>query len=119
LNTIPTIHYYYKIRILSFLVAAVSFAVLCRTQTFAETYDPTPLTAAQILAKADQARGKRAPGNYVALRTERSRDGERRITTLIDGDDSRTTVDAGDFTYASGIYKGRSWSRRADTASSA
>jgi predicted aspartyl protease len=101
-------------RILSFLVAAVSFAVLCRTQTFAGTYNPTPLTAAQILAKADQARGKRDSGSYVEVRTEHLREGERRITTLIDGDDWRTTVDAGNFTYASGVYKGRSWSSNAN-----
>ncbi len=97
-------------RMLRCLVTAVSFAVLCGTQTLAETYDPTPLSAGEIVAKVRLAEGKLAPGKYVEVRTEHTDDGDRTITTQTDGDDwRRTVVEGGGITTARGSYQPRLW----------
>lgn len=99
-------------RILRSLVTVVFFAVLCQGRTPADTYDPTSLTAAQILAKADQATGTRGPGRYISIYAVDG--GATKITSVVDGDDARTTIDAGDSTRAFGVYKGRHWSSDAN-----
>ncbi len=93
---------------------AVLLAVLCRTQTFADTYDPTPLSAAEIAEKAHLAEGTLRPGKYVEVRTVHDNNGESTITTQIDGDDWRTTVEGGSITTASGSYQKRRWESNAN-----
>jgi hypothetical protein len=96
-------------RTLRFLLVAVSFAVLCRTQTLAETYDPTPLSAGEIVAKAHLAEGTLTPGKYVEVRTQHGSDWDRTVTTQRDGNDWRTTVESGGITTATGSYQKRLW----------
>lgn len=101
-------------RTLRFLVVALSLAVLCGTQTFADSYDPTQLSAAEILAKADAAGGKLEPGTYVEVRRQEVEAGSRTITTQTHADDWRTTVEGGGYTSTSGSYQGRRWSADAN-----
>jgi predicted aspartyl protease len=97
-------------RTLSYLAIAVSLAVLCRTQTLAETYDSTSMTAVQILDKADQAEGKLEPGAFVEIDTDRYGGVDHTVTELSDGDDWRTTLDGGGFSSMAGSYQGQRWS---------
>jgi predicted aspartyl protease len=97
-------------RTLRFLVAAVSLAVLCKTQILAETYDATTITAAQILQKAARAEGELAPGAYVRVSTDHYGGVDHTVTVALDGDDWRTTIDGGGFTTMAGSYQGQHWS---------
>src|SRR5271165_2646717 len=101
-------------RMLRFVLISVFLTILCQTQTFAESYDPTPLSAAEILAKARLAEGAVAPGSYVEVRRQQVEAGSRTITTQSHGDDWRTTVESGGYTSTSGSYQGRRWSADAN-----
>ena len=79
-------------------------------QTSADTYDPSTLSAPEILAKAREAAGRLDAGAYVAMRTIESSRGEQRVTTFIDGNNwRRNNENGGGISSAMGSYEGRSW----------
>lgn len=82
---------------------------MCPTAAYAEAYDPTPMTAVQILAKADAASGKLDSGAFIEKRIEHYGGVDYTVTTLINGDDFRTTFEGGGFVSSYGRYQGRGW----------
>ena len=90
--------------------AAVLAAIVAQQPALgAQPYLPSPLTAAQILQKAEDARGKMQPGSYVEVDLEHSGGLDTTRTTQTDGDDYTEYDKTGPFLSASGSYRGQSW----------
>ncbi|HTV94222.1 MAG TPA: retropepsin-like aspartic protease [Verrucomicrobiae bacterium] len=94
-----------------FFMAAL--AALCPASAFAQAYDATPMTAAELLAKAHNARGTLAPGEYVETWADHDGGVDYTQTTVVSGDDFRTTIAGAGFSWAYGVYRGQHWSSEA------
>ncbi len=92
-----------------FSLSMAALVVLCPTAAFAQAYDPTPMTAVALLAKAHDARGARAPGSYMETWADHDGGVDYTETTLASGDDFRTTITGAGFSRAYGVYHGQHW----------
>jgi hypothetical protein len=81
----------------------------CFAIASADQYAPTPLTAVQVLQKADAAGGDLQPGSYVEVEEDRSGGLDTTSTTHLSGDDWIEYDKTGPFTTATGLYRGQHW----------
>lgn len=76
----------------------------------AETYDPTPLTAAEIFAHAQAAYGTFDVNAHTETQLTHTPYADWTYVTVAKGANSATTVTGGGFTHAYGIYQKQAWS---------
>ena len=97
-------------RVLFTLVAAAAFAAVPFRAT-AQEYAPSALTPAQVLDRAERARGAATVGAYHEI--TRTINGERTIVSdaLVDGDDYIETSSDGPIVRSSGTFHGIDWER--------
>lgn len=88
---------------------AALFALLTTVATAAPVYDPAPITAADLLARADNANGTLAAGSYIRTYTADSGGLHTEGATKIAGDDRETVEHTGPFTTAFGVFRGQHW----------
>lgn len=96
----------------------VALALLLQTSSFsfarAEQYTPTSMTAADVLAKADEASGTLEPGRYVEIEKDHAGGLDTVTTRHTSGDNYVETDTTGPFTTAFGAYQGQHWRQDAN-----
>ena len=107
---------YERTRMRRLRIAAIlgGFLVLSSAHAYAEEYTPSPLTAAEILQRAKDARGTLRPGRYVEVDRTVGGGIEETSTTYMDGDDFVTRSKWGPFQSAFGRYHGQRWEQDAN-----
>lgn len=93
------------------VLTAVALVLLMSPVARAETFDPTTVTAAALLQRADLARGSLEAGSYTRVRQVHVGGVDRTSTTWSEGDNWLWREQGGGFTVADGSYKGQSWSQ--------
>jgi hypothetical protein len=93
-----------------FCAAALAFCLFIPSAAWAgDTYTPTTLTAAEVLAKAAAARGQLAPGSYAIVTHSHVGGLDSTSTMYTDGNNVITHDVAGPFTSAYGTYGQQDW----------
>ncbi len=90
-------------------IIAVLVLFITGTAAAAQTYEPTALTAAQILERSRAAYGTLEPGTYEKQVRIHAGEVDHIATTLMSGKNGRTTYSGGGFSRSNGTFDGQDW----------